>query len=772
MNTLWGRTLIGLTCVALWTACGSSSGGDGEVADVGAQDSGAQDTGAADTATADTAATDTATEDTATQDTGVADTEPDAPAPPACEGDPLAELPEEIEWVELSGVSDELFTFADQPFNAAAEGDFGTYDLNTMEVYGANGFRFDSPVTVVAAQARWGNAPERGEAPATLQVWPDFGSNGFSFDIDNPITTHTRCVGAADEGQWVTHTFAEPIALDQPLHVFVGYHRGVALTAEGEPEWSGPELMMENHLQEEDPLFSGVRFPDFDDELFFKGLTTAWYTWQVRLGVVRRPLPVPVEERPFVETREAYPALGRVAWGDYDNDGDEDLMGNGSRLFRNDGGGTFTEVTDEAILGGSGSPNGGVWGDYDNDGCLDFFGQGRQDRLLHNNCDGTLTDVTAESGLSDLQSDRDCDGDGMPEPSPTEGSAWADLNGDGFLDLYLANYECSSEFDSYRNYRDRIFMGNGDGTFTPGQEVDSAFHAGRGVTSIDYDRDGDTDLYVSNYRLDPNYHFVNQGDGELIDRSLDLGTKGEEINRAYGHTIGSAWGDIDNDGDFDLINGNLAHPRFNHFSDRTRVLLQRTNGTFRERDLGIVFRETHSNPVLFDADNDGDLDLFITAVYATRDSDFYENNGAGLFALRNFESGLVIQNGWGAAAADVDNDGDLDIGARFLYLNRRDDGGDWLAVQAVGRDGVNASAIGAVIEVEAGGVTRIRSVSGGSGTGCQDSLIQHVGLGEVEVIDRVTVYFPYAEPVTVTELTPNQRVWIASDGEHGEGRPE
>jgi hypothetical protein len=320
----------------------------------------------------------------------------------------------------------------------------------------------------------------------------------------------------------------------------------------------------------------------------------------------------------------------------------------------------------------------------------------------------------------------------------------------------------------------------GDGTFedaTSEVGVPRAFHAGRGVTVADADRDGDTDLFVSNYRLDPNFYLDNSGDGTFFDAARLNGTRGIEVGGAFGHTIGSVFGDIDNDGDFDLVSANLAHPRFYHFSDLTMVLVNDGFNVFQDEAeaRGILYRETHSNPVLFDADNDGDLDLFITCVYAGRDSDFYENDGLGHFTLRNYESGLVVQNGWGAAAGDLDNDGDVDLVAYDVFINSlRTDGGTsdgdahWLQVRAVGVGG-NTSAIGAVVEVEAGGRRQLRPVSGGSGTSSQDSLVQHFGLGAESRAQRVIVEFPYGERVELTDIDADERLWVYSDGDWGTG---
>ncbi len=403
----------------------------------------------------------------------------------------------------------------------------------------------------------------------------------------------------------------------------------------------------------------------------------------------------------------------------------------------------------------------------------------------------SLIDATVESGINDIQTERDCDGDELEEVSPTEGSAWFDIDNDGWLDLYLANYECSSEYDYFMNYDDKIWRNNGDGTFTDWTEssgIPQINHAGRGATTGDYDRDGDIDLFVSNYRLDPNFFFRNDATGELRDIALTNGTKGVAAAGAFGHTIGAVFGDVDNDGDFDMVHANLAHPFFFWFSDMSMVLINDGAGKFRNEGVerGLYYRETHSNPTLFDADNDGDLDLFITAVYSSRDSDFYLNDGTGNFTLANYESGLVKRNGWGSSVSDFDRDGDVDLIAYDLFENTATELGHWVTIRLFGGlqggpaddwqtwTGLsNISAIGATVKVKTTRGEQLRHVSGGSGTGVQDSMNLHFGLGEADTIQSIEVLFQGGTSVIVEDVAADQQVWIHEDGsmEVGEAFP-
>lgn len=459
----------------------------------------------------------------------------------------------------------------------------------------------------------------------------------------------------------------------------------------------------------------------------------------------------------------------RVAWGDFNNDGYEDLLLNGSVLFRNDSGGRFTNVTDSAGLAGT-PGRGGIWGDYDNDGWLDAYVPGGDsiDRLFRNDS-GRFVDVTRQAGWAS-------------DPSPTEGCAWADYDNDGWIDLYCANYE---NWEQHSYYPDRLWR-NQQGTFVdataaagvvPPNDVDLA---GRGVNWGDFDNDGDQDCYVSNYRLCENFLWENSGRGRFANRAAELGVSGDEVNGWYGHTIGSAWGDFDNDGDLDLFTADLAHPRYIEFSNRSRLYENQGPDAvprFRDRraDVGIRYEETHSDPAWADVDSDGDLDLYITSVYEGRRSFLYENqllpsNGRSpgprprAFTEITWLSGTRCYNGWGCAFADYDNDGDQDLavgsgsGMR-LFRNDTRNGNHWLKVKVVGRRASRAG-IGCRVTVTRGPESLMREVEGGKGTTSQSSLIQHFGLGRSGEPVTVTVRFGARRTVTIKGVKPDQTVVV------------
>ena len=164
--------------------------------------------------------------------------------------------------------------------------------------------------------------------------------------------------------------------------------------------------------------------------------------------------------------------------------------------------------------------------------------------------------------------------------------------------------------------------------------------------------------------------------------------------------------------------------------------------TYPAGAAGLRFQETHSIPSLGDFDNDGVLDLVISAIYDGRPTDFYWGNGDGTFRLDAWRSGIDVRNGWGQALADFDRDGRLDIATAYgLYQNQRENAAHWLQTRVVGNMGSNRAGIGATVYLDVGDTTFVRIIGGGTGQGCQDSLSPHFGLGEADTIDRIRVRF-------------------------------
>ena len=455
----------------------------------------------------------------------------------------------------------------------------------------------------------------------------------------------------------------------------------------------------------------------------------------------------------------------RIAWADFNNDGYDDILLSGRVLFLNSKGDSFIDHTVGSGIRGNGV-NGGVCADFNNDGNMDFYatsgGKSKQaDRLWSGNGDGTFEDVTASAGS-------------INDTFPTEGAAWGDYDADGYVDLYCANYEVWRKVSGLPDF---LYRNNGNGTFSNVTEhagIKAPFgddRAGRGVNWGDYDNDGDLDIYVSDYRLQENLLFRNSGDGTFTNVAAALGVAGVENDGWWGHTIGSEWGDYDNDGDLDLVTANLAHPRYIEFSNKTMLYenMGSPNWDFIDgREKGAIkYDETHSDPSWGDVDADGDLDLYITSIYKDRRSFLYENLGDGKFRDITWLSGVRAFNGWGCAFSDYDNDGDLDLfvaSGSGVHLFRNDGNRNkWLEVKLIGGEKSNRAAIGARITVKQGRNMQIREVEGGKGTTSQHSLIQFFGLGTRSTRVDVTVRFPSGQIVNRRGVSTNQRIIIQEE---------
>jgi tetratricopeptide (TPR) repeat protein len=410
----------------------------------------------------------------------------------------------------------------------------------------------------------------------------------------------------------------------------------------------------------------------------------------------------------------------RVAWGDPDGDADPDLLLDG-RLFLNDGQGRFVE----AVLPAGPAATGGLWADVDGDGVSDLLlTGGKRNRLLLNRGEAGWESRALPGAVH----------------RRTEAAAFADIDTDGDLDLYLANYERGGSRRGLCN-SDQLLLNDGDGSFIDASEAAGMILekplCGRGMAWSDVDGDGLPDAVVGNYRLDPNLLWRNLGDGRFEEAGATWGVRGDNSGGAFGHTIAVAPGDLDGDGREDLVLSNLAHPRFIEFSDRTRLLLTGAGSSpplpDRREASRLHFAETESDAALGDVDNDGDLDLFVTAIYPGRLSRLYLNDGHGRLSDVSWLAGARVANGWGAAFADADGDGALDLlvasadGVRLL--RNRGPGGHWLGVR-LDDPSCNRAGVGARVTLRAAGRVQVRTVRIGRGTGSQDDVALHFGLGD------------------------------------------
>ena len=461
------------------------------------------------------------------------------------------------------------------------------------------------------------------------------------------------------------------------------------------------------------------------------------------------------------------------ALGDYDNDGDLDIVAVGTyqphALFRNNGDGTFTNTADEA---GIADPRGG-WGslfaDYNNDSYLDLYitrggwSGADENTLYRNNGDGTFTDVTHAAGVADPQSSF-C-------------AAWADYDNDGYLDLYIADGVIG---DGAPNV---LYHNNGDGTFTNTAETAGVANTGNSLGTAwgDYDKDGYIDLHVVNFGQS-NVLYRNNGDGTFTDVTPTTG-----MNLPVTDAFVTFFLDIDNDADLDIfISNSGSFQAFiagqimgttPHDSDRQVLYRNNGDGTFTDvtRESGLYHAFGAMGANFGDINSDGYLDIYLATGAPQmgrleRDA-LFRNNGDGTFTDATAALGLGnVGKGHGVTFGDVDTDGDVDIyvpvggafiGDQWHNLFYRNDGteNNWITLKLVGTKS-NRDGIGAKVTLHIGNDIIYREVSGGCGFGSSNSLSLEIGLGTHANVDTLEIVWPSGQIDTHRNLSVNQRLVI------------
>ena len=472
-----------------------------------------------------------------------------------------------------------------------------------------------------------------------------------------------------------------------------------------------------------------------------------------------------------------YGNAGGVIMDDFDNDGLLDIVVSQVddcaplRYFHNNGDGTFTDRANAAGLSGQTGGLNIIQADYNNDGCLDIlvlrggWEFPRHNSLLRNNCDGTFTDVTEQSGL--LKGGN----------RSSQSAVWADIDNDGNLDLFIANENAPSQ----------LFLNNGDGTFT-----DISHQAGidkkaisKSVVSADYDHDGYPDFYVSNFN-GFNFLYHNNGDRTFTEVSKQAGVREPWMS------FTAMFLDYDNDGWPDIFVPSYfmsveevgrSYMGLPLKQETAKLYRNLGNGTFQdvaaEVNLDRVFMPMGSN--FGDIDNDGFLDIYLASgnpSFASVVPNVLLHNQDGRhFAEITDSSGTgALSKGHGVAIGDLNNDGDEDIfvvmggpqsGDRSpsrLFENPGKHGNDWITLRLVGVK-TNRGAIGARIAVTVVNQgqefrTIFRTVgSGGSFGG--SPLQQHIGLGKSAEIKKIEVWWPGSKTYQAFEdVAVNQFVEI------------
>jgi predicted nucleotidyltransferase len=457
----------------------------------------------------------------------------------------------------------------------------------------------------------------------------------------------------------------------------------------------------------------------------------------------------------------------------------------GDALYRNNGDGTFTDVTATAgVRGGDMRGMGLASGDYDNDGDADLYISAFRGARLYRNDGGRFTDVTKLAGIT---------GDRWGTSA-----AFFDSDGDGDLELFVCNYldfdprdrragfPCQMidqtpfcSIDKFRGAPSTLYRNNGDGTFTDvSTTAGVAAHTGKGlgVVTADFDGDGAPDIFQANDTA-PNFLFRNLGKGTFEEVGLEANVAFDPSGRALG-AMGVDVDDVNGDGRLDVFVTNFTAQSNSLFRNESKGLFRDIAG---ELDLArISVPMSGFGARFFDYDNDGEVDLFVANGHPFEpvakvwpgitwaEPAFLFQKAGNRYREVSRERGEAFRrafSGRGVATGDYDNDGDVDLlllcvgQPPRLFRNDGGNGRSWLGVRLVGTRS-NRDAVGARVVVSAGGRTATRTIAGGTSY-CSASDRRIVfGLGDLARVDRVEVMWPSGTTDRLEGIEARQYVTI------------
>jgi len=436
---------------------------------------------------------------------------------------------------------------------------------------------------------------------------------------------------------------------------------------------------------------------------------------------------------------------------DVNGDGWDDIFftngpasGQNNMLYINNGDGTFTTVTDDDIVLDNDRSDGASFADIDNDGDLDAVvvtygrnGTGKKNYFYRNNGDGTF-EYEPSNAIGILL-------------TYSEMANWIDLNNDQLLDAYITNSVVST--------RNLYFANQGDGSFeaVTGLSITNETLASRSINWIDYDGDGDSDLFITNENNANNSLFRNDGPDNFT-KITDL-----SITQSGGNSAGSSWADVDNDGDFDLFIANWNGQSNQLFINENGIFIEQTNSEIAT-EIGSSFGSAFA-----DVDNDGDLDLLVCNAYYPGQvtNSLFINDGTGVFT-KDTTSSLANHQGntFGCAFGDYNNDGWLDVilantldenQSNSLFKNTGSEN-NWIKIRCVGNPS-NGSAVGAKVRVRAtingNEVWQTRQIEAASGYCSQNSYTNHFGLGDATIVSEIQIQWSSGAIETFSDIDEN-----------------
>ncbi|OIQ29008.1 MAG: hypothetical protein BM564_07270 [Bacteroidetes bacterium MedPE-SWsnd-G2] len=444
-----------------------------------------------------------------------------------------------------------------------------------------------------------------------------------------------------------------------------------------------------------------------------------------------------------------------VSFVDFNSDGWDDISlatdENSTPLFFQNNNGVF-EPIDLGLPISSYQNKQLTWVDFDNDGDKDLFITSNTDGniLFQNNGELSFIDVTEESGLE-------------TENISTNGVSWGDVNNDGYLDLFMSN---RGEIATVQNH---LYLNNGDGTFSNNTEESNIMDVAEASfcsVMFDFNNDGWLDIFVANDKpLYPNRLYKNDGDGTFTEVGESSGAG--IIMDAMTATVD----DYNNDSYMDIYitNTQSGNILLENNGDETFTDVTSLSGTdFNSLGWGAVF---------FDAENDTDLDLYVSSmfdgsVYNYLSSALYINNGDETFDIcEEADNDNDTSESYANAIGDFNNDGLIDFVVTnntddiFLFYNNSMNPGNWLKLNFEGVES-NRDGIGTLIELGIDENAQYRMVRCGEGYLAQNSLTQHFGVGDATEIDYLKISWPSGQVDWYYDIEVNQSLsFLEGQGE-------